>query len=46
MYQVKVRDEHNNATVMFECETLDDAKEEEEVLRINYAFMYIWIEVV
>lgn len=46
MYQVKVRDDNNNTTVMFECETLDDAKEEEEVLRINYAFMYIWIEVV
>lgn len=43
-YTVMVRDDYNNTTVMSEHFTLDDAKEEEAVLRIEHPLMHIWIE--
>ena len=43
-YTVLVRDLKGNVSTMCETYDMDEAKEDEEILRINNPLMHIWIE--
>ena len=44
IYTVNARDLKGNVTVMSEFYDLDEALEDEEILRINNPFMHLWTE--